>query len=212
MRYKHIIWDWNGTLLDDRWLCVEGINKGLIKRRLAPITEEKYRQVFTFPVKKYYMRLGFNFDKEPFEIAGDEFVSYYGKNFHKTNLKKDSKFVLSKIESNQISQSILSAAMQDFLSDWIIAHELEKYFFKIVGIDNQYAKGKIEQGLKLINDLPYNSEDILMIGDTNHDSDVAEKMKINCILIDHGHVNCGRLKKSGRTVLSNLKDVIHHIM
>ena len=140
------------------------------------------------------MRLGFNFDKEPFEIAGDEFVSYYGKNFHKTNLQKDSKFVLSKIESKQISQSILSAAMQDFLSDWIIAHKLEKYFFKIVGIDNQYAKGKIEQGLKLINDLPYNSEDILMIGDTNHDSDVAEKMKINCILIDHGHVNRGRLK------------------
>ena len=102
--------------------------------------------------------------------------------------------------------------MQDFLSDWIIAHKLEKYFFKIVGIDNQYAKGKIEQGLKLINDLPYNSEDILMIGDTNHDSDVAEKMKINCILIDHGHVNRGRLKKTGRTVLSNLKDVIHHIM
>ncbi len=140
MRYKHIIWDWNGTLLDDRWLCVEGINKGLIKRKLTPITEEKYRQVFTFPVKKYYMRLGFNFDKEPFEIAGDEFVSYYGKNFHKTNLQKDYKFVLSKIESKQISQSILSAAMQDFLSDWIIAHKLEKYFFKIVGIDNQYAK------------------------------------------------------------------------
>ena len=139
MKYKHIIWDWIGTLLDDRWLCVEGINKGLIKRKLAPITEEKYRQVFTFPVKKYYMRLGFNFDKEPFEIAGDEFVSYYGKNFHKTNLQKDSKFVLSKIESKQISQSILSAAMQDFLSDWIIAHELEKYFFKKVGIDNQYA-------------------------------------------------------------------------
>ena len=211
MRYKHIIWDWNGTLLDDRWLCVEGINKGLIKRKLEPITEEKYRQVFTFPVKKYYMRLGFNFDKESFEIAGDEFVAYYGKNFHKTNLQKDSKFVLSKIESNQISQSILSAAMQDFLSDWIIAHKLEKYFFKIVGIDNQYAKGKIDQGLKLINDLPFNREDILMIGDTNHDSDVAEKMKVNCILIDHGHVNRERLKKTGRTVLSNLKDVIHHI-
>ena len=64
----------------------------------------------------------------------------------------------------------------------------------------------------MINDLPYNSEDILMIGDTNHDSDVAEKMKINCILIDHGHVNSERLKKTGRTVLSNLKDVIHHIM
>ena len=35
---------------------------------------------------------------------------------------------------------------------------IRKYFLKIVGIDNQYAKGKIEQGIKLINDLPYNKE------------------------------------------------------
>ena len=94
MRYKHIIWDWNGTLLDDTWLCVEGINQALIKRKLAPISEAKYREVFTFPVKDYYMKLGFDFDKEPFEIAGDEFVSYYGENFHKTKLQNGSRFVL----------------------------------------------------------------------------------------------------------------------
>ena len=54
MKYKHIIWDWNGTLLDDRWLCVDGINNGLLKRGLTPITEETYMNVFTFPVKNYY--------------------------------------------------------------------------------------------------------------------------------------------------------------
>ena len=136
----------------------------------------------------------------------------YEEYFHKTKLQNGCRFVLRAIQSNSISQSILSAGRQDFLLDWVSAHKLEKYFLKIVGIDNQYAKGKIEQGLKLINALPFNREDILMIGDTNHDSDVAEKMKVNCILIDHGHVNRGRLKKTGRTVLSNLKDVIHHIM
>ena len=54
MKYKHIIWDWNGTLLDDRWLCVDGINNGLLKRGLTPITEKTYMNVFTFPVKNYY--------------------------------------------------------------------------------------------------------------------------------------------------------------
>ena len=212
MKYKHIIWDWNGTLLDDTWLCVEGINQALIKRKLAPISEAKYREVFTFPVKDYYMKLGFDFDKEPFEIAGDELVLYYGENFHKTKLQNGSSFVLRTIQSRSIPQSILSAGRQDFLLDWVSSHKLEKYFFKIVGIDNQYAKGKIAQGIKLIKDLPYNSKDIVIIGDTIHDSDVAEKLKINCILIDHGHVNGERLKKTGRTVLSNLKDLIPQII
>ena len=212
MRYKHIIWDWNGTLLDDRWLCVEGINQALVKRNLPPISEDRYRKIFTFPVKEYYKKLGFDFENEPFEVAGDEFVDYYGNNFHKAKLQKGSRTLLSKIQSNSISQSILSAAMESYLKSWIYAHKLEIYFSEIVGIDNQYAGGKIQEGIKLINKLPFKSEDIAMIGDTNHDSDVAEELNINCILIDHGHVDSKRLKKTGRTVVSNLMDIINHIM
>jgi len=212
MRYKHIIWDWNGTLLDDRWLCVEGINQALIKRDLSPISEDRYRKIFTFPVKEYYKKLGFDFDNEPFEVAGDEFVDYYGKNFHKAKLQKGSRTLLSEIQSKSISQSILSAAMESYLKSWVYAHKLEIYFSEIVGIDNQYADGKIQEGIKLINKLPFKSEDIAMIGDTNHDSDVAEELNINCILINHGHVDSKRLKKTGRTVVSNLMDIINHIV
>ena len=212
MRYKHIIWDWNGTLLDDRWLCVEGINQALAKRDLPPISEDRYRKIFTFPVKEYYKKLGFDFDNEPFEIAGDEFVDYYGKNFHKAKLQKGSRILLSEIQSKSISQSILSAAMERYLKNWIYAHKLEIYFSEIIGIDNQYANGKIQEGIKLINKLPFKKKDIAMIGDTNHDSDVAEELNINCILINHGLVDSKRLKKTGRTVVSNLMDIINHIV
>ena len=212
MRYKHIIWDWNGTLLDDRWLCVEGINQALVKRDLPPISEDRYRKIFTFPVKEYYKKLGFDFDNQPFEIAGDEFVDYYGKNFHKAKLQKGSRTLLSEIQSKSISQSILSAAMERYLKNWVCAHKLEIYFSEIVGIDNQYADGKIQEGINLIKKLPFKRRDIAMIGDTNHDSDVAEELNINCILIDHGHVNGRRLKKTGRTVVSNLMDIINHII
>ena len=212
MIYKHIIWDWNGTLLDDRWLCVEGINQALVKRDLPPISEDRYRKIFTFPVKEYYKKLGFDFDKEPFEVAGDEFVEYYGKNFHKAKLQKGSRTLLRKIQSKSISQSILSAAMERYLKNWIYAHKLEIYFSEIVGIDNQYAKGKIQEGIRLINKLPFKRKDIAMIGDTNHDSDVADELSIDCILIDHGHVSSRRLKKTGRKVVSNLTDIIDHII
>jgi len=212
MRYKHIIWDWNGTLLDDRWLCVEAINQALIKRDLTPISENRYRKIFTFPVKEYYKKLGFDFKNEPFEVSGDEFVDYYGKNFHKAKLQKGSRTLLREIQSKSISQSILSAAMERYLKNWIYAHKLEIYFSEIVGIDNQYANGKIQEGIKLINKLPFKKKDIAMIGDTNHDSDVAEELNINCILIDHGHVSNKRLKKTGRAVVSNLLDIIHYII
>lgn len=211
MKYKHIIWDWNGTLLDDTWLCVEGINKSLEKRSLQTITKEIYRKVFSFPVEDYYERLGFDFNKEPFEVAGDEFVAYYAKCFHKVKLHKQVSSALGALEIAGFSQSILSAGKQEYLDQWVKVHGLSEYFMIIRGIDNQYARGKIELGISFIKELPYEKDEIVMVGDTVHDSDVADAMGIDCLLIDHGHMGNKKLKTTGRKVFSNIEDVRDHL-
>ena len=211
MKYKHIIWDWNGTLLDDTWLCVEGINKSLEKRSLQTITKEIYRKVFSFPVEDYYERLGFDFKKEPFEVAGDEFVAYYAKCFHKVKLHKQVSSALGALEIAGFSQSILSAGKQEYLDQWVKVHGLSEYFIIIRGIDNQYARGKIELGISFIKELPYEKDEIIMVGDTVHDSDVADAMGIDCLLIDHGHMGNKKLKATGRKVFSNIEQVRDHL-
>ena len=212
MKYKHIIWDWNGTLLDDRWLCVEGINKALDKRGLKTINEQTYKDIFTFPVKDYYQKLGFDFSVEPFEIAGDEFVLYYEKHFNRTKLHSQCRSIIKNIFAVGITQSILSAGKHEFLLEWVKAHNLQKYFIKILGIDNQYATGKTELGMSLIKNLSYNNNEVVLIGDTIHDSDVAESMNIDCLLMDQGHVNNDRLQKTGRKVFSNLTEVFQFVI
>ena len=211
MKYKHIIWDWNGTLLDDTWLCVEGINKSLEKRSLQTITKEIYRKVFSFPVEDYYERLGFDFNKEPFEVAGDEFVAYYAKCFHKVKLHKQVSSALGALEIAGFSQSILSAGKQEYLDQWVKVHGLSEYFMIIRGIDNQYARGKIELGITFIKELPYEKDEIVMVGDTVHDSDVADAMGIDCLLIDHGHMGNKKLKTTGRKVFSNIEHIRDHL-
>ena len=212
MKYKHIIWDWNGTLLDDRWLCVEGINKALDKRGLKTINEQMYKDIFSFPVKDYYQKLGFDFSVEPFEIAGDEFVLYYEKHFNRTKLHSQCRSIIKNIFAVGITQSILSAGKHEFLLEWVKVHKLQKYFIKILGIDNQYATGKTELGMSLIKNLSYNNNEVVLIGDTIHDSDVAESMNIDCLLMDQGHVNNDRLQKTGRKVFSNLTEVFQFVI
>ena len=212
MKYKHIIWDWNGTLLDDRWLCVEGINNALDKRGLEMITEQTYKDIFSFPVKDYYKKLGFDFSEEPFEIAGDEFVIYYEKNFNRTKLHSKCRSIIKNVFSAGITQSILSAGKHEFLLEWVKAHNLQNFFIKILGIDNQYATGKTELGMSLIESLTYKNNEVVLIGDTIHDSDVAKSMNIDCLLIDQGHVNNDRLQETGRKVFSNLTEVYQFII
>ena len=69
MKYKHIIWDWNGTLLNDLTLCVDLLNVSLEKRKLPEMTEEKYRKKFLFPIKTFYESIGFDFSKEDFTLV-----------------------------------------------------------------------------------------------------------------------------------------------
>ena len=55
---KTILWDWNGTLLDDTRICIDAINILLKERGKNEINESIYRNIFTFPVRDYYARAG----------------------------------------------------------------------------------------------------------------------------------------------------------
>ena len=78
-RYSHILWDWNGTLLDDVWLCLDIISSMLIRRGKKGIDSKRYKTIFGFPVQTYYERPGFDFRKESFDSAATEFCDNYAR-------------------------------------------------------------------------------------------------------------------------------------
>ena len=204
MKIKHIIWDWNGTLLNDRWLCVEAMNKALRKRNLPEMSEEKYLDIFTFPVEDYYIKLGFDFEKEPFTVSGTEFIENYNSKFHEPALQDGVVDLLEFVQSKGLTQSILSAGKHDYVQDWVAFHGLEKYFIKVLGINNHYASGKTDIGKAWINEMHYDPHEVLMIGDTLHDLDVANNMGVECFLIAQGHTSKSRLLETGATIYSDL--------
>ena len=57
MKFESVIWDWNGTLLNDRHVAVNIINQLLNDRDLRRITIDQYLDVFTFPVRDYYEKI-----------------------------------------------------------------------------------------------------------------------------------------------------------
>ena len=98
MNFKHVIWDWNGTLVDDTWLFVDIMNGVLKNRNLPPITLQDYRDVFDFPVKDYYTKLGFNFDEEPFESSGLDFIKIYDRRKFEPKLFEDTLSTLNRLK------------------------------------------------------------------------------------------------------------------
>ncbi|MGA3013700.1 MAG: HAD hydrolase-like protein [Bacteroidales bacterium] len=203
-KYTHVIWDWNGTLLNDNWLCVEVMNTMLASRHLPLLTLDRYREIFDFPVKDYYLMLGFDFCKESFEIVGMDFMNKYNLREKECGLHKNAETTLKCLAQQGFRQSILSAREQSELRRETVDLGVSSYFDLIDGLDDHYARGKTDVGIRLLKELNVEKEKILFIGDTCHDAQVAKDLKINCVLIPNGHHSEPRLETTGFPIIRSL--------
>jgi len=199
-----IIWDFNGTLLDDMQVCINCMNIMLKERGLPSLDLVRYRDIFTFPVRDYYLTLGFNFEKEPFEIPAHQFIDLYRENLHLAPLQTDAVDILDYFRNHQVQQVILSAMEQEFLEDTLKSKGILKYFDKVAGITNHLGEGKLEMAKELVESLDNKPGELFMIGDTEHDFEVAIGSGIPCILIAHGHQSFKRLSCLECLVLENM--------
>lgn len=206
-KYKTVIWDWNGTLLNDRDLAVGVMNSLLKERELPELNITKYLKLFDFPVKEYYQKLGFDFEKEPFEVVGLEFIKRYDEKANSCKLHKNAIQILNYLRHYKVRQFVLSARNQVQLKEELMHHKIDQYFEKISGLSDDYANGKEKLGEKLMmqNNIERNSS--LMIGDTAHDFEVANFLGIDCILLECGHQSLQRLKKCNTKILSGLTEL-----
>jgi len=212
IKYNNIIWDWNGTLFDDVNWCVEVLNTMLSRRSIKTVAGiQEYHKVFCFPVIDYYRKVGFDFNKEPFEDLAVEFVElYHSKDKDKCSLHSGADEVLSLIKSMGIPQVILSASKINFLEMQINYFDIRKNFNEILGLSDFYAVSKIDIGLDYIKRTKITNA--VLIGDTKHDYEVAEAIGVDCILIPNGHQSRETLMSCGVPVLSCITDVPEFVM
>lgn len=115
--YAHIIWDWNGTLLDDAPICVQVLNRVLAKYGKPPTTLARYRAQFGFPVEDYYRRLGFDFSVESYDAVADDYIALYRLRQFECPLHDGVPEVVDHCLRAGITQSILSAYQHDLLTE-----------------------------------------------------------------------------------------------
>lgn len=209
MRYKQIIWDWNGTLIDDTWLCLDIINRILSAYRKPQLTLEQYYEAFDFPVRDYYARIGFDFTETPFEIVGTEFMQSYKRRWSECTLHSGARELCESLHALNIPQVIISAAETRLLEACVRHFDIDSFFQQLWGLDHHYATGK-EGLLKVfVASVNVKPEEILLIGDTAHDCEVARASGIKAVLVCRGHHPRYKLERCGVPVCESLEALKH---
>lgn len=208
MRYKYVLWDFNGTIVNDVDICLSIINELLKEEGKDTITLEKYRSIFTFPVIEYYKRVGIISCDEEFEEYAHKWMNRYYELEKDSTLFEDIVPTLTKIKEMGIQQGVLSASRIDQLTRMLKQFKVESYMQDILGISDIYAASKVHIGKEFIKNTHLNPSDFVMLGDTLHDYEVAREMGIDCILIAQGHQSFEVLKSSGAMVVERAQDVV----
>ncbi|MBR7142985.1 MAG: HAD family hydrolase [Clostridia bacterium] len=204
--YTHIIWDFNGTVLDDVDIGIQSANR-LLKKRGLPLMSGKaeYQSKFGFPIIDYYRRLGLDFSKEPYDVMAHEWVRSYLELAPLAPVYPGVKEAMTCFASHGLFQVLMSATELSMLQKQLVDLGMAESFDLVLGLDNIYANSKLHLAEKWRRENP--TAVALMLGDTEHDHQVAEAMGVDCFLIAQGHQNRSTLEACGCPVFDDLFEV-----
>ena len=192
---KYILWDWNGTLLDDTQAALDTLNIMLARRGAKPIDMAFYRDHFAFPVKPFYKSIGVCLENEDWDALAREYHDLYAE--QPKRLNRETIAALEKVKAAGVRQSIISALRQDLLDEATAAYGVAPYMDCIYGVDNLDGASKLDRALELLTRL--DGADPVIIGDSLHDKEVADALKVRCVLCGQGSHAAWRLREVAPT-------------
>lgn len=202
-----LVWDFNGTILDDGRLLVDVNNQMNRERGLPEISYDFYRNYFDHPPLPFYLRMGYDFKQESYAKVSEEFLDRYEKYQEKAPLMPHVLEVLTWAKERGIPQIIVSAHEQRRLEAHLHHLGIASYFDHVSGENSQIIGGKVERARALARSGQYNFSNACLIGDTTHDYAAAQAMNCYCILYSGGHQSFSRLRQAGAPIVSDLSQI-----
>ncbi len=206
-RYHTVLWDWNGTLLDDVALSLAVVNDILADHGLEPLLRNRYLRIFDFPVQRYYERAGMDFSKVSFEAVSEVFCRAFERRFGEAGLFPAAGNTLSTMRKEGKRQFVLSNTEHAALGRMLNRYGLTEVLDGFRGNGDELARGKVAGGRQLLRDHGIDPAGTVLVGDTRHDLEVAEAIGVDCVLVSTGHHAHDRLTGLGCPVCPSLDAV-----
>ena len=198
-----IIWDWNGTLLDDVEVMIASDNRVFERRGLRRITLEEYRHLFRHPVADFYAELGITGDA--FRQVSREWLEEYTVASKQCGLRGDAADTLRCFHAAGFRQALISASPAKTLHEQVARYpELNGMLDDVLGLGDIYAASKVTLAGDYLRSKGIHPADTVFLGDTTHDAEVAQAAGCRCLLISGGHQEDAALHATGMPVLPSL--------
>ena len=194
----HVVWDWNGTLVDDLPIVVESVNAALKAIRESPIDEDDYREHYTRPVDQFYVGLlKRSISDEEWSTLDRVFHERYRAALDRVPLAGDAIDAIDAVEVRGWSQSILSMWWEEDLTACVERRGLTERMTLVQGNRDDAGGEKAAHLLLHLSELDVDAASVVMIGDSLDDAAAARVAGTACVLYDGGSHHRIRLEAAG---------------
>ncbi|WP_438293567.1 HAD family hydrolase [Streptomyces sp. HUAS TT7] len=213
-RPAHLVWDWNGTLLDDNVAIIEATNAAFAELGLEPITLERYRDLYCVPIPRFYQRLIGRLPTDAEWLVMDEaFHQQYWARADACGLTEGAAELLAARWAAGLSQSLLSMAPHEHLVPIVRRHGITDHFVRVDGRTGPSHGSKAEHMVRHLTalraaDPEISGERTVVIGDAVDDAVAAAAVGAKAVLFTGGSHSRASLAAAGVPVVDSLAEAV----
>ena len=205
----HIVWDWNGTLLNDLSVVIEAANVSLGRHGVGPIDEDDYRNHFTRPVRAFYDSLfGRLVSDAEWDALNETFhVEYYSR-VDQADLTVDTVDALGHVDRHGWGQSLLSMSPQTWLDDVVGRKGVSSRFAMVDGLSGDTGGLKAAHLQEHLEAQALDPGRTVVVGDTPDDATAARQAGAQPILYDGGSHHLPALQGMDAPIAHSLVEAV----
>ncbi|MFJ9621478.1 HAD family hydrolase [Streptomyces sp. NPDC101181] len=209
----HLVWDWNGTLLDDIQAVIHATNAAFAEIEVAPITLERYREMYCVPIPRFYERLMGRMPTEAeWERMDGSFHRHYTEQRVACGLTAGVEELLIRWQHAGRSQSLLSMYGHEQLVPLVRGYGIEPRFVRVDGRTGPSGGSKALHMERHFAALAAAGgpapEDSVVIGDALDDAVAAAHVGARAVLYTGGAHSRGSLEAAGVPVVDSLGEAV----
>ncbi|NLU77169.1 HAD family hydrolase [Micromonospora sp. HNM0581] len=203
----HLVWDWNGTLLNDLSLVVACTNAVFASEGGPSVSSDEHRVRFRRPIADYYAEvLGRAVGDDAFGRLDRIFHDAYRSGLTSCELAHDAVDAMTAWSG---SQSLLSMWFHDELVPAVATYGLAGRFARVDGLRAQVGGDrKAESLVRHLDALGVDGRSVVLIGDSLDDADAARSVGAHAVLYTGGFTDRSRLVASGHPVADTLTGAV----
>ena len=207
---KHVVWDWNGTLLNDNHAVLAAVNEVCAGFGRAELSWGEWQAAYARPMRLSYEQiLQRALDEEEWAQVDKLYHDRYDALLHTCELAAGAHDVLRAWTAGGRTQSLLSMWFHSRLTPTVEHYSLTQYFTRVDGLPGEIGGGsKADSLIRHLEAQQLDPSDVVLIGDVVDDANAAQAAGARCVLVTTGAMTLEALQATGAPVTTSITEAL----